>query len=152
MITYGTRPEAIKLAPLIIKLIQSKKFLIKICLTAQHRHLVDQVNQYFKLIPDYDLNIMTFDQTLDDLTSKIILSFGEVLDDFKPSLVILHGDTTTTFASALACFYRKIEIAHVEAGLRTNDKFSPFLKSLIDFALHTYQNGILHQQNNQNKI
>lgn len=126
LITYGTRPEAIKLAPLIIKLIQSKKFLIKICLTAQHRHLVDQVNQYFKLIPDYDLNIMTFDQTLDDLTSKIILSFGEVLDDFKPSLVILHGDTTTTFASALACFYRKIEIAHVEAGLRTNDKFSPF--------------------------
>ena len=126
LITYGTRPEAIKLAPLIIKLIQSKKFLIKICLTAQHRHLVDQVNQHFKLIPDYDLNIMTFDQTLDNLTSKIILSFGEVLDNFRPSLVILHGDTTTTFASALACFYRKIEIAHVEAGLRTNDKFSPF--------------------------
>ena len=133
LITYGTRPEAIKLAPLIIKLIQSKKFLIKICLTAQHRHLVDQVNQHFKLIPDYDLNIMTFDQTLDNLTSKIILSFGEVLDNFRPSLVILHGDTTTTFASALACFYRKIEIAHVEAGLRTNDKFSPFPEEFNGF-------------------
>ena len=126
LITYGTRPEAIKLAPLIIKLIQSNEFSVKICLTAQHRHLVDQVNQYFKLIPDYDLNIMTVDQTLGDLTSRIILSFGKVLDDFRPSLVILHGDTTTTFASALTCFYKNIEIAHVEAGLRTDDKFSPF--------------------------
>ena len=96
---------------------------------------------------------MTVDQTLDDLTSKIILSFGEVLDDFKPSLVILHGDTTTTFASALACFYRKIEIAHVEAGLRTNDKFSPFPEEFNRFCTsYLSKNGILHQQNNQNKI
>lgn len=126
LITYGTRPEAIKLAPLIIKLIESKDFLIKICLTAQHRDLVDQVNKYFNLNPDYDLNVMTFNQPLDKLTSKIILSIGKVLDDFLPDLVILHGDTTTTFATALACFYKKITTAHVEAGLRTNDKFSPF--------------------------
>ena len=124
LIIFGTRPEAIKFAPLYFKL--KKHYNTKICVSAQHREMLDQVLDFFEIIPDYDLNIMTANQTLFDVTSKIILSLKNVMDDFKPDLVFVQGDTSTTFIGALAGFYQKIPIAHLEAGLRTYNKYSPF--------------------------
>lgn len=126
LLIYGTRPEAIKLAPLILKMKEKKLFKIKICLTAQHRKLVDQVNKYFNIKPDFDLNLMTKNQSLEAITSKILLSVSKIIRSTKPDLIIVHGDTTTTFASALSAFYNNIPVAHVEAGLRTHNKNSPF--------------------------
>lgn len=126
LITFGTRPEAIKLAPLIIKLKQQKNFLVKVCITSQHKKMLKQVLNLFKIKYEYDLKIMKDNQTLGHVTSKILNKFDLVLNKFKPDLVVVHGDTTTTMASSISAFYRKIDVAHIEAGLRTENIYSPF--------------------------
>jgi len=127
LIVFGTRPEAIKMAPL-VKEFQKypQNFDIKVCVTAQHREMLDQVLKIFDIKPDYDLNIMKADQDLYDITTNIILGMKNILLDFKPDIVLVHGDTTTTSATSIASFYQKIKIGHVEAGLRTNDIYSPW--------------------------
>ena len=125
-IIFGTRPEAIKMAPIIMKLKDSRKFVVKVCVTSQHRKLLDQVLKIFDIAPDYDLNIMQDKQTLFDVTSRILLKLEPILKKEKPNVVLVQGDTSTAFAAALAGFYLKIKVAHVEAGLRTHDKYSPF--------------------------
>ncbi len=123
---FGTRPEAIKTAPLIRELEKVRKFEIKICVTAQHRQMLDQVLRIFDIKPDHDLNIMTSDQSLFDITAKIILKLQDVLSAEKPDLVVVQGDTTTSFVGSLAAFYTRTKVAHLEAGLRTSSKFAPF--------------------------
>jgi UDP-N-acetylglucosamine 2-epimerase (non-hydrolysing) len=127
LFAFGTRPEAIKLAPVIKVLKKDKKnFNVEICITAQHRHMLDQVLDIFNIHADYDLNIMKQGQTLFDINVRILQGLEKLLETRKPDLVFVQGDTTTAFVSALAAFYCKIPIAHVEAGLRTYDKFAPF--------------------------
>ena len=126
MTIFGTRPEAIKMAPLALELAKRPGIDALCCVTAQHRQMLDSVLDIFKLKPDYDLNIMEPRQTLSTITSKCLLGMEEVLEEAKPDLVLVHGDTSTTFAGALAAFYHKISVGHVEAGLRTYDKYSPF--------------------------
>ncbi len=126
LLVFGTRPEAIKMAPLFKALQDESSFHTKICVTAQHREMLDQVLEVFNITPDYDLNLMKAGQSLFDITSGVLLGMQKVLSDFKPDLVLVHGDTTTTFASSLAAFYQKIRIGHIEAGLRTGDLFSPW--------------------------
>lgn len=123
---FGTRPEAIKMAPLALALRDAPDFDAKICLTGQHRHMLDQVLDVFKLTADYDLNIMRPGQDLTDITAQIITGMRQVLADAKPDIVLVHGDTSTTFAASLASFYAGVPIAHVEAGLRTGNMRSPF--------------------------
>ena len=126
MTIFGTRPEAIKMAPLVLEL-QSRQGIQPICcVTAQHREMLDAVLEIFRLKPDYDLNIMEPRQTLSTITTKCLLGMEGALEEAKPDLVLVHGDTSTTFAGALAAFYRQIPVGHVEAGLRTWDKYSPF--------------------------
>lgn len=123
---FGTRPEAIKMAPL-VKLLNNEPGIDSIlCVTAQHREMLDQVLELFELVPDYDLNIMKPNQTISMITCNVILGLEEVLEKEKPDIVLVHGDTTTTFATALAAFYKQIKVGHVEAGLRTYDKYSPY--------------------------
>lgn len=122
----GTRPEAIKMAPVIMALRNDNAFDVRVLATAQHRHLLDQVFSLFGIAYDYDLDVMTPNQTLPELTAKLITGIDAVLDSFKPDMVIAQGDTTTVFTAALAAFYRKTPFAHVEAGLRSNDIYSPF--------------------------
>lgn len=126
MSIFGTRPEAIKMAPLVKELESRDEIESIVCVTAQHREMLDQVLNTFKIIPDYDLNIMKQGQTLSEITSRTILGLEGVMKECKPNIVLVHGDTTTTFAGALAAFYNQVDIGHVEAGLRTNDKYSPF--------------------------
>ena len=126
LIVFGTRPEAIKMVPVIKTLKKEDYFESKICITAQHREMLDQVLKVFEIEPDYDLNLMKSNQDLYEITSNILLKMKNVLDDFKPDLVLVHGDTTTTFITALASFYKKIDIGHIEAGLRTNNIYSPW--------------------------
>jgi len=126
MTIFGTRPEAIKMAPLALELANRPGIDAICCVTAQHRQMLDSVLDIFKLKPDYDLNIMEPRQTLSTITSKCLLGMDDVLEEAKPDLVLVHGDTSTTFAGALAAFYHKIPVGHVEAGLRTYDKWSPF--------------------------
>ena len=126
MTIFGTRPEAIKMAPLALELQRRPGIQALCCVTAQHREMLDSVLNIFKLKPDYDLNIMEPRQTLSTITSKCLLGMEGVLEEAKPDLVLVHGDTSTTFAGALAAFYHKIPVGHVEAGLRTYDKWSPF--------------------------
>ncbi len=127
LIVFGTRPEAIKMAPLIKEFEKnSEHFTMKICVTAQHREMLDQVLELFDITPHYDLNIMKNGQDLYDVTSKVLLGMRDVLNDFKPDLVLVHGDTTTTISTTLASFYQKIPVGHVEAGLRTGDIYSPW--------------------------
>lgn len=126
LIIFGTRPEAIKMAPLVKACQSEKTFELKVCVTAQHREMLDQVLELFEISPDYDLNIMKQGQDLYDVTASVLLGLKEVLYEFKPDLVLVHGDTTTTFAAALAAFYQRIKVAHVEAGLRTGDIYSPW--------------------------
>jgi len=127
LIVFGTRPEAIKMAPLVKEFEKNKDFFeLKICVTAQHREMLDQVLELFEIVPDYDLDVMRQNQDLYDITSNILLKIKDVLTDFKPDVVLVHGDTTTTMATSLAAFYQKIKVGHVEAGLRTNNIYSPW--------------------------
>lgn len=126
MTVFGTRPEAIKMAPLVRALKGDPYFECILCVTAQHRSMLDQVLELFELVPDYDLNVMKQNQTLPMITSSVLNGLDEVLAKEQPDLVLVHGDTTTTFAAALAAFYHQIPVGHVEAGLRTYDKYSPF--------------------------
>ena len=126
MTIFGTRPEAIKMAPLALELQKRPGIRALCCVTAQHREMLDSVLEIFKLKPDYDLNIMQPRQTLSTITSKCLTGMDDVLNEAKPDLVLVHGDTSTTFAGALAAFYHQIPVGHVEAGLRTYDKRSPF--------------------------
>lgn len=123
---FGTRPEAIKMAPLVKELQREKKIEVKVAVTAQHREMLDQVLELFSIVPDHDLDIMTANQTLYDVTSKALEGLKRVLDEEKPDIVLVHGDTTTTFVASLAAFYQQIKVGHVEAGLRTGNKYSPF--------------------------
>lgn len=127
LIVFGTRPEAIKMAPLVQEFKKYPEiFDTKVCVTAQHREMLDQVLELFEITPDYDLDIMKPGQDLYDVTSNVLLGMKTVLTDFKPDIVFVHGDTSTTFAAALAAFYQQIRVAHIEAGLRTGDIYSPW--------------------------
>ncbi|MHC5217989.1 non-hydrolyzing UDP-N-acetylglucosamine 2-epimerase [Enterococcus sp. LJL128] len=126
MTVFGTRPEAIKMAPLVKAIQKDKRFESTIVVTAQHREMLDQVLDFFQIKPDFDLNVMKDGQTLTDITTRVIKELDEVIVEAKPDIILVHGDTTTTFAASLAGFYRQISIGHVEAGLRTWDKYSPF--------------------------
>lgn len=126
MVVFGTRPEAIKMCPLIKELKTNKNFETIVCLTGQHRQMLNQVMECFKVEPDYNLDIMSQNQTLFDVTIKILNGMKEILENEKPDIVLVHGDTTTTFSTALACFYMNIPYGHVEAGLRTYDVTSPY--------------------------
>ncbi len=127
LLVFGTRPEAIKMAPL-VKAFQKDtvNFETKVCVTAQHREMLDQVLELFEITPDYDLNLMKAGQDLYDITSNVLIGMRDVLSDFKPDVVLVHGDTTTTSATSLAAFYQQIKVGHVEAGLRTGNIYSPW--------------------------
>lgn len=126
MLVFGTRPEAIKMCPLVKELKTREAIKTVVCVTGQHRQMLDQVLETFDVIPDYDLSIMKEKQTLFDITTNILNSIGEVLEEAKPDVVLVHGDTSTTFVTALACFYKQISVGHVEAGLRTYNIYSPY--------------------------
>lgn len=127
MTIFGTRPEAIKMAPLVLELEkQNNRFESIVTITAQHREMLDQVLEIFDIRPDYDLNIMKANQSLSQITSNAILGLEDVIKEAKPDIILVHGDTTTTFAASMAAFYQQIKIGHVEAGLRTYDKYSPY--------------------------
>lgn len=126
LITFGTRPEALKLAPLILAAKNDKSLETIVCATGQHREIVEQANQLFGIVPDYDLAIMQPGQTLHELTGKVLLNLSPVIETTKPDWLIVQGDTTTVMAASLLSFYHRIKVGHVEAGLRTEDKFQPF--------------------------
>jgi UDP-N-acetylglucosamine 2-epimerase (non-hydrolysing) len=127
LLVFGTRPEAIKMAPLALKLQQNiEDFETKVCVTGQHRQMLDQVLELFNLKPDFDLNLMKPGQTLSDVTSGVLKGLEQVFEQWKPDIILVHGDTATTFAASLAGYYHKIKIGHVEAGLRTGDLYSPW--------------------------
>lgn len=131
LLVFGTRPEAIKMAPLLHEFKRCEEiFETKVCVTAQHREMLDQVLDFFAITPDYDLNLMRSGQSLHSLTSSIIQSTKKIFEEFKPDYLFVHGDTTTSMASALSAFYLGIRVCHVEAGLRTNNKLSPFPEEL----------------------
>lgn len=123
---FGTRPEAIKMAPLVLALSKNSAIDSKVCVTAQHREMLDQVLELFDIKPDFDLNLMKAGQSLNDITTEILLKLKPVLEEFKPDLVLVHGDTATTFAATLAAYYQQIKVGHVEAGLRTGNLYSPW--------------------------
>lgn len=126
MLVFGTRPEAIKMCPLVNELKKREKLQTIVCVTGQHRQMLDQVLETFKVVPDYDLSIMKEKQTLFDITANILLKIRSVLEQERPDVALVHGDTSTTFVTALACFYLQIPVGHVEAGLRTYDIYSPY--------------------------
>lgn len=126
MVVFGTRPEAIKMAPLVHRLMNDGRVILKVCVTAQHRQMLDQVLDLFEITPDYDLDLMTKGQSLPEVTGAILSNLSPVLRDFRPNLVLVHGDTATTFAASLAAYYEQISVGHVEAGLRTGDIYSPW--------------------------
>ena len=123
---FGTRPEAIKMAPLVKELEKREETQSIVCVTAQHREMLDQVLETFDITPDYDLDIMKQGQSLADITSRVLYGLENVIKEVEPNIILVHGDTTTTFAGALAAFYNHVDIGHVEAGLRTNNKYSPY--------------------------
>lgn len=123
---FGTRPEAIKMCPLVNELKSRRNFVTEVCVTGQHRQMLDQVLRVFNVAPDYDLSVMRERQTLFDITANILLRIREVLEASNPDIVLVHGDTSTTFVTALSCYYLQIPVGHVEAGLRTNNLYSPF--------------------------
>ena len=123
---FGTRPEAIKMAPLVKEFQQDTFFDVKVCVTAQHRQMLDQVLELFEIKPDFDLDLMKPNQDLYDITSNVLLGLRDIYKNYKPDLVFIHGDTTTTLGAGLASFYQKIPVVHIEAGLRTHDIYSPF--------------------------
>ena len=126
LVTFGTRPEAIKMAPVVHRLLDSNRLETRICVTAQHREMLDQVLSVFGIRPNYDLDLMQPGQSLHQLTGRVLNGMKPVLEEFDPHLVLVHGDTTTTFAVALASFYQRVPVGHVEAGLRTHNRYSPF--------------------------
>ena len=126
LVVFGTRPEAIKMAPLVLGLSADDRFELKVCVTAQHRAMLDQVLKLFGIQPDFDLDVMTAGQTLPELTSRILLGLTPVLKGYRPDVVLVHGDTSTTFAASMASYYENISVGHIEAGLRTGDIFSPW--------------------------
>ena len=126
MSVFGTRPEAIKMCPLVQELASRPEIESLCCVTAQHRQMLDSVLEVFEMTPDYDLDIMTPRQTLSTITSKCLLGMDEAIEALKPDMILVHGDTSTTFAGALSAFYHQVKVGHVEAGLRTYDKYSPF--------------------------
>lgn len=126
LLVFGTRPEAIKMAPLVKAFKEESSIVSKVCVTAQHREMLDQVLEIFEIKPDYDLNIMKAGQDLYDITANVLLGMKDVLNEFQPDIVLVHGDTTTTSATSLASFYQKIKVGHIEAGLRTHDIYSPW--------------------------
>ena len=126
MTVFGTRPETIKMSPLVKELKTRSEIETIVCVSAQHREMLDQALDAFHITPDYDMDIMQSGQTLSDITSRVLYGIEDILKKEKPDIVLVHGDTTTSFASALAAFYQQIRIGHVEAGLRTYDKYSPF--------------------------
>ena len=126
IVIFGTRPEAIKMAPLVKELEKNEKIQCVVCVTAQHREILDQVLELFNIVPQYDLNIMKSKQSLTGITCSVLQGLEEIFEREQPDIVLVHGDTTTTFAASLAAFYRKIPLGHVEAGLRTHDKFFPY--------------------------
>lgn len=130
MTVFGTRPEAIKMAPLVLELKKYPEIESYVTVTAQHRQMLDQVLDAFKIKPDFDLNIMKERQTLSEITSNALTKLDELFNEVKPDIVLVHGDTTTTFAGSLAAFYHQISVGHVEAGLRTGNKYSPFPEEL----------------------
>jgi len=142
LIVFGTRPEAIKMAPLVKEFKKNKQvFEVKVCVTAQHREMLDQVLDMFDIKPDYDLNLMKPEQDLYDITSSILLGMKSIFLEFQPNIVLVHGDTTTTSAASLSAFYQKIQVGHIEAGLRTGDIYSPFPEEInrqITGVLATY--------------
>jgi UDP-N-acetylglucosamine 2-epimerase (non-hydrolysing) len=123
---FGTRPEAIKMAPLVVNLKKNPQINSVVCVTGQHREMLDQVLDLFEITPDYDLNVMKKNQSLSEVTSRIITNLSPILDEVKPDLILVHGDTTTTFSAALSGFYHQVSVGHVEAGLRTGNIFSPW--------------------------
>lgn len=160
---FGTRPEAIKMAPLVKALAEDSFFDARVCVTAQHREMLDQVLELFEITPDYDLNLMKSGQDLYDITSGVLLGLREVLKEFKPDMVLVHGDTATTFAATLAAFYQQIPVGHVEAGLRTGNMYSPWPEeanrvltgrlAAVHFApTERNQNALLHEHIAADKI
>jgi UDP-N-acetylglucosamine 2-epimerase (non-hydrolysing) len=127
LLTFGTRPEAIKMGPVARALREARDdFEVRVCVTAQHRQMLDQVLDLFEIVPDHDLDLMRPGQSLTDVTTRVLAGVGEVIRGWRPDLVMVHGDTTTTFAASLAAFYEKVPVAHVEAGLRTGDIYAPW--------------------------
>ena len=126
IVIFGTRPEAIKMAPLVTELEKTHQIQCKVCVTAQHREMLDQVLDFFNIVPQYDLNIMKEKQSLTGITCSVLQGLEEIFEREKPNMVLVHGDTTTTFAASLAAFYKKIPVGHVEAGLRSYNKFFPY--------------------------
>jgi UDP-N-acetylglucosamine 2-epimerase (non-hydrolysing) len=126
LVVFGTRPEAIKMSPLVHALNEDKRFESKVCITSQHREMLDQVLTLFEINVDYDLNLMSVNQTLVDVTSRVLLKLTPVLKDYKPDIVLVHGDTATAFAASLAAYYEHIDVGHIEAGLRTGNIHSPW--------------------------
>jgi len=126
LLIFGTRPEAIKMAPLVRALQSSPHFETKVCVTAQHRQMLDQVLKLFEIVPDYDLDLMKAGQTLTDVTCAVLQGLGPILEAFRPDRILVHGDTSTTLASSLAAYYQRIPVAHIEAGLRTGNIYSPW--------------------------
>ena len=163
LLVFGTRPEAIKMAPLVKAFEKESNIISKVCVTAQHREMLDQVLDMFEIKPDYDLNLMKPGQDLYDITANVLLGMKNVLSDFQPDVVLVHGDTTTTSATALASFYQKIKVGHVEAGLRTGDIYSPWPEEAnrqITGVLANYhfaptftsQNNLLNENKKQENI
>ncbi len=126
LFVFGTRPEAIKMAPVVIEFKKNSNIDVKVCVTGQHREMLDQVLEFFEIVPDYDLNVMKSQQSLTEITCSILTNLDKILNDLNPQHVFVHGDTTTTFAASLAAFYKNIKIWHIEAGLRTWNILSPF--------------------------
>jgi UDP-N-acetylglucosamine 2-epimerase (non-hydrolysing) len=138
---FGTRPEAIKMCPLVLSLRNASGIDNRVCVTGQHRAMLDQVLEIFNIVPDYDLAIMKSNQSLTSITTAVLCELEGVLDSYKPDAVLVHGDTTTSMAAALAAFYQQIPVGHVEAGLRTYNRYSPFPEEMnrkIISALATY--------------
>jgi len=164
LIVFGTRPEAIKMAPLVKEFEKFPDlFEIRVCVTAQHREMLDQVLDLFNIEPEYDLNVMRSNQDLNSITSSIILKMKEVLLDYTPNVVLVHGDTTTSFVASLASFYQQIPVGHIEAGLRTNDIYSPFPEEVnrrLTSIISTYnfsptslsESNLLREGRNKNSI
>lgn len=123
---FGTRPESIKMAPIINLLETDNRFLSKVCVTGQHREMLDQVLRLFKITPDYDLNLMKENQTIEQIFTEIVMGLSPVIDDYQPDIILVHGDTITSFGASLISYFKKVKVGHVEAGLRTGDIYSPW--------------------------